>query len=174
VICVDEFGPLNLQPRPGKGWFPRKQPKRFRATYTRTGGVRHMFAALDLASGELFYRFRDRKRWREFLGFLKQLRCRFPTGRLYLVCDNYGSHGKAEVTAWCAANDAELMFTPSNGSWLNWVECEFTALRYFTLDGTDHATHKEQGSMIRRYIIWRNRHADDRRLRAVVNGANVA
>jgi transposase len=22
VICVDEFGPLNLQPRPGRGWFP--------------------------------------------------------------------------------------------------------------------------------------------------------
>ncbi|MFJ2591183.1 transposase, partial [Streptomyces sp. NPDC087538] len=27
---------------------------------------------------------------------------------------------------------------------------------------------------IRRYIIWRNRHADDQRLRAVVNRANVA
>ncbi|MET7542957.1 transposase, partial [Streptomyces vinaceus] len=26
----------------------------------------------------------------------------------------------------------------------------------------------------RRYIIWRNRHADDRRLRAVVDRANVA
>ncbi|MFD3803823.1 transposase, partial [Streptomyces sp. NPDC058611] len=28
--------------------------------------------------------------------------------------------------------------------------------------------------MIRRYVIWRNRHADDRRLRAVVDRANVA
>ena len=78
VICVDEFGPLNLQPRPGRGWFPVGRPARRRATYTRTGGVRHLFAALDLASGELFYRFRDRKRWREFLGFLKQLGTRFP------------------------------------------------------------------------------------------------
>ena len=94
---MDEFGPLNLQPRAGKGWYPHKQPKRLRATYTRPAGVRHMFAALDLATGEMFYRFRDRKRWREFLGFLKQLRRRFPTGRLYLVCDNYGSHQKAEV-----------------------------------------------------------------------------
>jgi hypothetical protein len=59
-------------------------------------------------------------------------------------------------------------------SWLNRIEAQFTALRYFTLDGTDHATHKEQGSMIRRYILWRNRHADDRRLRAVVDRANVA
>ena len=53
-------------------------------------------------------------------------------------------------------------------------EAQFTALRYFTLDGTDHATHTEQGSTIRRYISWRNRHADDRRLRAVVDKANVA
>jgi len=54
------------------------------------------------------------------------------------------------------------------------IEAQFTALRYFTLDGTDHATHTEQGSTIRRYINWRNRHADDRRLRAVVDKANVA
>jgi hypothetical protein len=38
---------------------------------------------------------------------------------------------------------------------------QFTALRYFTLDGTDHASHKEQAGMIRRYIIWRNNHAYD-------------
>jgi len=30
-------------------------------------------------------------------------------------------------------------------------------VRYFTLDGTDHRSHEEQNSMIRRYIIWRNR-----------------
>ena len=62
VICVDEFGPLNLMPRPGKGWFPVRKPKRLRATFHRAAGVRHMFAALDLASGEMFYRIRDRKR----------------------------------------------------------------------------------------------------------------
>jgi hypothetical protein len=45
--------------------------------------------------------------------------------------------------------------------WLNPVEAQFTALRYFNLDGTDHASHKEQASMIRRYIIWRNNHAYD-------------
>ncbi|MEU4417584.1 hypothetical protein AB0F74_30680, partial [Nocardia salmonicida] len=26
VVCVDEFGPLNLQPRAGRGWFPRRKP----------------------------------------------------------------------------------------------------------------------------------------------------
>lgn len=33
VICVDQFGPLNLQPRAGRGWVPQRNPKRLRATY---------------------------------------------------------------------------------------------------------------------------------------------
>ena len=65
-------------------------------------------------------------------------------------------------------------YTPTNSSWLNRIEAQFTALRYFALDGTDHASHEEQGSMIRRYIIWRNNHAYDKRLRQVVARANVA
>jgi transposase len=132
-----------------------------------------MFAALDLASGQMFYRFRDRKRWREFLDFLRQLRTRFPVGRLYIVCDNFSPHRKAEVATWCAAHDVELVFTPSNASWLNRIECEFTALRYFTLDGTDHESHREQASMIRRYIDWRNRHLTDPKLRKVVKRAST-
>ena len=64
--------------------------------------------------------------------------------------------------------------TPTNSSWLNRIEAQFTALRYFALDGTDHASHKEQASMIRRYIIWRNNHAYDKRLRRIVGKANVA
>ena len=40
--------------------------------------------------------------------------------------------------------------------------------------GTDHASHTEQASMIRRYIIWRNNHAYDERLRRIVAKADVA
>nr|WP_242436005.1 hypothetical protein [Streptomyces sp. Root369] len=64
-----------------------------------------------------------------------------------------------------------LAYTPTNSSRLNRIEAQFTALRYFALDGTDH---EEQGSMIRRYVIWRNEHAADELPRAVVNRVNVA
>ena len=163
VICVDEFGPLNLQPRPGRGWFPSGRPARLRATYNRYGGVRHMLAALDLASGQLFYRLRDRKRSQEFLAFLRQLRRRFPTGRLHVVCDNFSPHRKASVAAWCADHDVELVFTPTHASWLNWIESEFTALRYFTLDGSDYPSHTAQEAAIAGYIRWANRHASPKR-----------
>lgn len=160
VVCVDEFGPLNLQPRAGRGWFPRRPPARLRATYHRTQGVRHMFGALDLATGGLYYRIRDRKRWTEFLAFLKSLRARRPREKLYLICDNYSVHKRREVREWCAHNDIELAFLPTYSSWLNRIECEFAALRYFALNGTDHRSHGEQDDAIGTYIRWRNQHAE--------------
>ncbi|MFG3700837.1 IS630 family transposase [Micromonospora sp. NPDC047620] len=159
VICVDEFGPLNLQPRPGRAWRPQGQPARLRATYTRDHGVRHMIAALDLTTGRLHYRIRDRKRWREFLAFLKTLRRRWPDQHLYLILDNFSPHKHPEVRAWCATHQVELVFLPTYASWLNWIEAEFAAVRYFTLNGTDHRSHAEQDTAIGDYIRWRNRHA---------------
>jgi transposase len=159
VICVDEFGPLNLQPRAGRVWQPRRRTRRLRATFHRNDGVRHMLAALDLASGKMFYRIKDRKRAREFLALLKVLRARWPDQKLYLILDNFSTHKHATVTTWCAANQVELVFLPTYASWLNWIECEFAALRYFALNGTDHQSHAEQDTAIGDYVRWRNQHA---------------
>ena len=62
---------------------------------------------------------------------------------------------------------------PFYGSWLNRIEAQFTALRYFALDGTDHPSHTEQANMIRRYIAWRNRHITDPILRKVIRRAQI-
>lgn len=163
VVCVDEFGPLNLQPRPGRAWRPVGQPLRLRATYTRSHGVRHMLAALDLATGKITYRIRDRKRWREFLAFLKTLRARWPGQRLYVVLDNFSPHHHPQVRSWAHANNVELVFLPTYASWLNWIEPEFTALRYFTLAGTDYRSHADQDAALGAYIRWRNARAKPKR-----------
>jgi len=163
VICYDEFGPLNLMPRKGKAWRPAGRPKRLRATYHRTDGVRHMLAALDLATGQMTYRIREHKRWQEFLNLLTVLRGRYPDERLYVILDNFSPHKRAEVRTWCDANNVELVFVPTYASWLNWIEAEFAALRYFALNGTDHRSHTEQGDAIRDYIRWRNTHAEPKR-----------
>jgi transposase len=159
VLCADGFGPLNLQPRPGRAWRPAGHPARRRATRRRTRGVRHMIAALDLGTGKIFYRIGERKRWREFLAFLKLLRARWPSGKLCLVVDNFSPHKHPNVTGWAAEHNVELVFLPTYSSWLSWIESEFTALRYFALTGTDHRTHAWQGEMIDRYIRWRNARA---------------
>jgi transposase len=188
IFCVDEFGPLNLQPRPGRQWAavsgkgkePGRAPRpRMRATYTRTEGVRHLFAALELGEDKLFGHIKPRKTRARFLEFCRYLRSLYPAAtRIAIVCDNFSPHlttGRdGRVGAWAAANNVEIAYTPTNSSWLNRIEAQFTALRYFTLDSTDHPSHKEQASMIRRYIIWRNNHAYDERLRRIVDRANVA
>ncbi|MFF3420664.1 IS630 family transposase [Streptomyces sp. NPDC002698] len=188
VLCMDEFEPLNLMPHPGRQWAersgkhknPNREPRRRRrATYNRYGGVRHLFAALDLAKDKLYGHNKPVKNRTQFLEFCRHLRTLYPREiRIAIVSDNFSPHLTTKkcqrVGTWAAANNVEIAYTPANNSWLNRIEAQFTALRYFTLDGTDHVSHKEQGSMIRRYIIWRNRHADDRRLRSVVDRANVA
>jgi hypothetical protein len=121
VVCVGEFGPLNLQPRAGRGWHPQRKPKRLRATYHGTQGVRQRFGALDLATGQIYYRIRDRKRWREFRAFLQSLRARWPGQRLYVIVDNFSPHKRAEVRDWCVSNVVELAFLPTYSSWLNWI-----------------------------------------------------
>jgi transposase len=98
--------------------------------------------------------------------------------RIVIVCDNFSSRlttrKDQRVGQWAQANNAEITCTPTNSSWLNRIEAQFTALRYFALDGTGHATHEQQASMIRRYIIWRNNLTCDQRLRRIVARVNVA
>jgi transposase len=119
----------------------------------------HMLAALDLTTGKIHYRIRRRKRHSEFLDLLKALRARWPDQKLYIVADNVSPHRHPDIRDWAAANDVDLVFLPTYSSWLNWIETEFTALRYFTLNGTDHHTHTEQNTAIAAYIRWRNTRA---------------
>jgi len=189
VVCMDEFGPLNLLPRPGRQWAPRivgdadkpKRPRRRRrrATYTRTKGVRHLMAAYDLNQDKIYAHIKTKKDRTTFLEFCRYLRSLYPPGvRIAIVLDNFSPHlsttKDTRVGDWAAANNVELAYVPTNASWMNRIEAQFQALRYFTLDGTDHRSHEEQNSMIRRYIIWRNRHAQDEKLRELVKRANVA
>ena len=185
---MDEFGPLNLLPRPGKQWAPRivkgasrEEPRRRRrrATYTRKKGVRHLMAAYDLKADKIYGHIKRKKDRTTFLEFCRYLRTLYPPDvRIAIVMDNFSPHLSTKkdtrVGDWARENNVELAYVPTNASWLNRIEAQFQALRYFTLDGTDHRSHEEQNSMIRRYIAWRNRNAHDKTLRELVKRANVA
>ncbi|MEU3676083.1 MULTISPECIES: transposase [Streptomyces] len=136
-------------------------------------------ALREVRRHQLYGHVKKTKNRSKFLEFCRYLRSLHPADvRIAIVCDNYSPHLTTKrcqrVGTWAAANNVEIACTPTNSSWLNRIEAQFTALRYFALDGTDHASHKAQGSMIRRYIIWRNKHAEDKRLRELVTRANVA
>jgi len=136
-------------------------------------------AGFDLSTNRLYGHVVKRKDRTAFLAFVKHLRSLHPPEvKIAIVLDNFSPHLSTKkdtrVGDWAAANNVELAYTPTYSSWLNRIEAQFQALRYFTLDGTDHASHAEQASMIRRYIRWRNRNAHDQDLTELINRANVA
>jgi transposase len=161
VICVDEFGPLNLQPRPGLCQIRGGKVTRYRATYNRTLGVRHLLAYYDLKTDRLYGYVSKHKKTADFLRFLKWVRGRYRREqRLHIVLDNYGTHVSADVIRWARGNNVRLYFTPTSASWLNRIESHFGPLKKFALNNSDHRSHGAQEAAIHSYLLWRNRHRD--------------
>ena len=94
--------------------------------YTRHGTTT-LFAALDVATGQVLAQCKPRHRHQEFLGFLKHIDANVPPDLdVHLVVDNYSTHKHARVRRWLAARPRyHLHFTPTYSSWLNQVEIWF-------------------------------------------------
>jgi transposase len=133
---MDEFGPLNLFPRPGRQWArasrkgEKNHARRRRATYTRKLGVRHLLAAYDLCTDKLYGHVKTTKNRTEFLSFCRYLRSLYPLEvRIAIVLDNFSPHLSTKkdgrVGEWAKANNVELAYVPTNASWLNRIEAQF-------------------------------------------------
>lgn len=160
TVAFDEFGPLELRPHAGRVWRESGRPSRQRATYTRPHGVRHWLAFYDVHGDELWGYVRPRKRRQETLDVLRRLRRRYPMPqRIHLILDNFSPHGTPEVRRWCRQNNVHLIWTPTNASWLNPIECQFTPVKEFVISNSDPGSHREQATALRRYAAYRNRYA---------------
>ena len=177
---MDEFGPSTCNPTPAtSGRRPPSAPatgarRRRRGPHHRPHGSGTCWLATTCLTDRLYGHVKNRKTRVEFLAF-----CRYHApspahadrDRPGQLQPHLTTKTDSRVGDWAAANNVELAYVPFYGSWLNRIEAQFTALRYFALDGTDHASHQEQASMIRRYILWRNTHATDPKLRKVIKRA---
>jgi hypothetical protein len=88
-----------------------------RAAYTRTAGVRHMFAAYELGEDKLFGHIKPRKTRARFLEFCRYLRTLWPPAtRIAVICDNprLTTQRDGRVGAWAKANNVEIAYTPTN------------------------------------------------------------
>lgn len=98
------------------------------------GYIRHgtttLFAALDVATGEVLTQCKRRHRHQEFLGFLGHIDANVPADLdIHLVVDNYATHKHPKVKRWLAARPRyHLHFTPTYSSWLNQVEIWFNII----------------------------------------------
>jgi transposase len=93
--------------------------------------------ALNLMTDPIFGHVKTNKNRTTFLAFCRYLRSLYPPEvRIAIVMDNFSPHlstkNDQRVGNWATENNVELAYVPTNASWLNRIECQFTALRYFT------------------------------------------
>jgi len=81
-------------------------------------GTTTLFAALDIATGEVLTRCKARHRHREFLQFLREIDRNVPAGLdVHLVIDNYATHKHPRVRRWLAARPRyHVHYTPTYSS----------------------------------------------------------
>jgi putative transposase len=84
-------------------------------------GTTTLFAALDIASGQVLTQCKQRHRHQEFLQFLRHIDAAVPADLdVHLIVDNYASHKHAKVRRWLAARPRfHVHYTPTYASWLN-------------------------------------------------------
>ncbi|PYD07756.1 IS630-like element ISPsy1 family transposase, partial [Pseudomonas savastanoi pv. glycinea] len=130
VLCVDEKSQIQALNRtqPGLPLAPGNPATRTH-DYKRHGTT-SLFAALDVATGEVIGRLKRQHRSVEFLSFLKEVDASLPADvPIHLIMDNYATHKTDKVKAWLAAHPRySIHFTPTSASWMNLVERFFSTL----------------------------------------------
>jgi transposase len=129
VLCVDEKSQIQALNRtqPALPMWPRL-PARMTHDYTRHGTT-SLFAALEVASGQVHGRCFQRHTHLEFIAFLQSRARHYPKRELHLICDNYGTHKHPAVRHWLGAHPRfHLHFTPTSASRLNLVGRWFALL----------------------------------------------
>lgn len=175
VVSFDQMGPVSLRPTPGAGWAPRGRPERQRADYNRRHGTRYVFGAYDVHDDRLRTRLRPRRRGRDVLAFMTQIRACYPARRrLYWIQDNLSANWTPDIRAFAAANKIELVATPTYASYLNPVECHFSAITQFVVANADYLDWDSFAFALARHITYRNGDHRDRRLIAAERRHRIA
>src|SRR5215208_3649078 len=106
-------------------------PIAFDATEKRTHdyvrhGTTNLFAALNVATGEVFGECKPTRDGADFLAFLKKAVKPHAGADVHVVLDNLSTHTTPEVTAWLERNPhVHFHFTPVGSSWINQIETWF-------------------------------------------------
>ena len=159
VFCVDEKSSIQALDRTQPG-LPMKKGRAGTMTHDyKRHGTSTLFAALDVASGEVIGECKSKHRHQEFLSFLKTVEKRTPKELdLHLIVDNYSTHKHENVKKWLARNKrVTLHFIPTSSSWLNLVERFFGLLTQKQLKHGVFTSVKELEIAIRQFIDQHNK-----------------
>ena len=161
VLCVDEKSQIQALDRT-QPLLPLAPgiPERRTHDYARHGTTT-LFAALDIATGEVIGELHRRHRSSEFLQFLRTIEANVPAQLdVHLVMDNYGTHKTPAIKAWFARHPRfTVHFTPTSASWLNAVEGFFSAITRRRIRRGVFKSVADLEDAIKRYIADHNRYA---------------
>jgi transposase len=131
-------------------------PERATHDYLRHG-VTSLFAALDVATGQVISSLHRRHRSTEFRKFLNKIDKNVPADLdVHLIADNYATHKTEIIQNWLAAHPRfHMHFVPTSSSWLNQVERWFAELTTKLLQRGVHTSVQALEADIRNWIkIW--------------------
>ena len=167
VLCVDEKSQIQALDRTvpilpmQEGRIERRPHDYYRH------GTSTLFAALDIATGQVTAALKPRHRHQEFVAFLRQIERTYrdvvdedgvPV-ELHLVMDNYAAHKHANVRAWLAQHPRFVVhFTPTHASWINLVEVWFGIVERQAIRRGVFKSVKDPNAKIRTFIDgWNDR-----------------
>jgi transposase len=154
VLCVDEKSQIQALDRsaPTLPMMPGL-PERRTHDYIRHG-ITTLFAALNIATGEVIGSVHRRHRAVEFKKFLAKLDKEIPADfDVHLICDNYTTHKHDTIQRWLAAHPRfHMHFTPTYSSWLNQVERWFGLLTDKKLRRTAHRSLRALENDLRDWV----------------------
>lgn len=154
VLCVDEKSQIQALDRT-QPLLPLAPGIAERRTHDyERHGTTTLFAALDIATGEVIGQMHRRHRSNEFLQFLRTIEANVPAELdVHLVMDNYGTHKTPKVRAWFARHPRfSVHFTPTSASWLNQVERWFATLTTKQIRRGTHRSTRQLEDAIRSYL----------------------
>ena len=185
VLSVDEKPSMQAIERPS-GYVETDSGTVVRAlksTYKRHGTL-NLFAALEVATGQVKTKITDYKKRADFQNFLEGVIAELPGDKeIHVILDNYSTHKKNDD--WLAKFEGRVQFhfTPTSASWLNQIEIVFSLLQRKTLNGASFQTKDQLRDAIEAFIgkhnerakpfRWRKREVKGSQLRnTIVNSCN--
>lgn len=129
ILSIDEKSQIQAldrtqNPLPMKSGHPETRTHDYKRNGTTT-----LFAALNLATGQVHGQCEERHRHQEFLRFLQAIDQWYPKGEIHLVLDNYSTHKHQKIKKWLARRRRyQIHFTPTSASWMNQIETWFSLL----------------------------------------------
>lgn len=106
-------------------------------------GTSTLFAALEVASGQVKAGHFQRRRRRGFLAFLNKVGAAYPQRELHVIVDNLKIH-KPKRDHWLRQRpQGQPNFTPTHASWLNQVEVWFSLLARRALRGASFTSVRQ-------------------------------